>query len=202
MNRHWSQYEFVVIDVEGTGNTPHEIIELAIVPIREGRIAETKHEWMIRPERPVTSHASKVHGIFDRDLLGKPRFDQIVSEIVDVLGHHAVVGHNVGVDAGMLRDKLPSWEPMVAIDTLKLAKYVIPGAASYALGALVNNFGIGDERNRKDHRATSDALVTAQLFLTLAGILDKRGGLNLRTLAEMSASVKDPFFTTTQQSLF
>lgn len=202
MNRHWSKYDFVVVDVEGTGNNPQEIIELAVVPVRQGRIAETMHEWMIRPAKPVTNQASKLHGIFDNDLAGKPKFDDVSSEVADILGHHAVVGHNVGVDVQLLKEKLPSWEPMVAIDTLKLAKYVIPGAASYALDALVNNLGLGDDRNRKAHRATSDALATAQLFLALADKLEKRAELHLRTLAEMSASVKDPFFKTTQQSLF
>lgn len=202
MNHHWSQYDFVVVDVEGTGNDPQEIIELAVVPITQGSIAETKHEWMIRPAKPVTKQASKLHGILDSDLARKPKFSDVSSEIADVLGHYAVVGHNVGVDVQLLREELPSWQPMVAIDTLRLAKYVIPGAASYALDALVNNLGIGDERNRKAHRATSDALVTAQLFLALTNMLEKRGELHLRTLAEMSASVKDPFFKTTQQSLF
>jgi len=202
MNLHWSQCNFVVVDVEGNGHSHQEIIELAIVPIRQARIANTRHEWLVRPTKLVTSQASRLHGIFDSDLVGKPKFDEISSDIADALGHHAVIGHNVAVDIQLLKEKLPSWEPIVAIDTLKLAKRVIPGAASYSLDALVNDLDIGDALCRKAHRAASDALDTAKLFLALVGMLDKQGDLDLRTLAEISASAKDPFFKTTQKSLF
>lgn len=198
---HWSQCEFVVVDVEGNGQSPQEIIELAIVPIRQAHISDTWREWQIRPTKPVTIHASRVHGIFDSDLAGKPKFDDIAHEIANDLGYHAVVGHNVAIDAQLLKERLPMWKPLVAIDTLKLAKWVIPGKSSYALDALANEFGI-NELSRKSHRAGSDALATAQLFLLLTNMLDQRGQLHLSALAEISAAATDPFFQTSQRNLF
>lgn len=202
IDSHWSQWDFVVIDVEGNGQSPQEIIELAIVPVSQARIVEAPCEWLIRPRNPVTERASRLHGIVNNDLETKPRFEEISSEVSDVLGQHAVIGHNVAVDVQMLKEKLPLWRPIVAIDTLRLARWANPAAGSYALSSLIEDYGIGSRLNGRPHRAASDALAAAELFLELARLLDKRSKLNLRALAEISASVDDPFFTTTQRNLF
>ncbi len=153
MSLHWSQCEFLVIDVEGNGQTPHEIVELAIVPIRQSLIAATSHEWLIKPTKPVTERASRIHGIFDSDLANKPEFSDLSSEIASVLGTRAVIGHNVAIDVQLLRAKLPEWEPMVAIDTLKLAKLAIPNADSYSLDSIASRCGLDNLNDRRKHRA-------------------------------------------------
>lgn len=202
MSLHWSQCDFLAIDVEGNGQSPQEIIELAIVPIRQSLIAKPSHVWLIKPTRPVTDRASRIHGIFDSDLADKPEFRDLSSAIANVLGAQAVIGHNVAIDVQLLKVRLPTWEPMVAIDTLKLAKLAIPGADNYTLDSIANHCGLGDSTDRRRHRAESDAQTAAQLFIALVHILEKQGELNLRRLAELSASASDPFFSTTQQSLF
>lgn len=201
MNTSWSQCQFLVIDVEGNGQQPLEIIELAIVTISGGRLDTKVNEWLIKPALPVTSMASRLHGIYNDDLVHMPSFKSLSSEISSILRNEVVIGHNVGVDVQLLRKGLPSWTPLVAIDTLRLAKSVNPGLSSYGLEFLLDYFNV-ELQDRKAHRALSDAIATAQLFLTLVEILEKRSAVDLMTLAEIGASPNDPYFKSTQQSLF
>lgn len=201
MNPNWSEFKFLVIDVEGNGQRPLEIIELAIVSIKHGRVEDSFSEWLIKPLQPVTQMASRFHGIKNEDLIAKPAFEEISSQVSNILGNEVVIGHNVGVDVQLLKEKMPTWSPMVAIDTLKLAKAVNPALASYSLESLIDYFKI-DLPDRKAHRAASDAFATAKLFLRLVKIYETQTRLSLRTLAEISASATDPYFKTSQQSLF
>lgn len=200
---YWHECSFVVVDVEGNGQTPQEIIELAIVPIVQAHIVEPPREWLVRPSKPISQMASKIHGIFDDDLKDKPAFELIAHDVEQALGQRsAVIGHNVAIDVRLLKVQLPSWRPIVAIDTLKLAKRVLPATNNYALSALIADLGIGKDLYGGHHRAAHDSLATARLFLALVKILDKSGDLRLKALAEISAPVDDPFFTDAQRSLF
>ena len=56
------------------------------------------------------------------------------------------------------------------LDTLTLARRLLPGQASYRLGALTATLSLADglPASLSPHRATYDALVTARLFVHLA----------------------------------
>ena len=62
------------------------------------------------------------------------------------------------------------WQCPEVFDTLKLARRLIPGQASYKLGTLVDVFLLADglSDDLSPHRATYDALVAARLFVELA----------------------------------
>lgn len=201
MSSAWSECKFLVIDVEGNGQRPLEIIELAIVSITNGQIQDSYSEWLIKPREPVTIMASRLHGIYNEDLINQPEFESISNEIFTALGNEAVIGHNVSIDIQLLKEKKESWRPFVAIDTLRLSKAVCPGLSSYSLESLIRHFKI-DLHDKKSHRAASDVKATAQLFLALIGILESRSSLNLTRLAEIGASPNDPYFQLSQQSLF
>jgi exodeoxyribonuclease X len=70
----------------------------------------------------------------------------------------------------VLRHHLGGWECPEVLDTLELARRLLPGQVSYKLGALVTAFSLADSlpSGLVPHRATSDALVTARLFVRLA----------------------------------
>ncbi|MBF6234395.1 hypothetical protein [Nocardia farcinica] len=60
--------QFAVVDVEGNGRTPPEIIEIAILPVfRDDVFVHEMLSWLIRPERPITPIVTrKVHGAMIR----------------------------------------------------------------------------------------------------------------------------------------
>lgn len=201
-NIHWTQCDFVVVDLEGNGQTPQEIIEIAVVPVVRGKIEkQQRQEWMVLPERQVTAQATRVHGISNTDLTGKPKFSDIADEVMGALGEKLVVGHNVSVDARLLKDELLFWRPPLLLDTLKLARQVFPGRGSYALASLVAERAI-DTGGATLHRAAADAFVTAQLFLDMVRLIDRDGALSLGRLAEVAGLGTGTLLSDGQRTLF
>jgi len=46
----WTSLNYVVVDVEGNGQRPPDLVELAAVPIIGGRIGDAQ-SWLVRPDR-------------------------------------------------------------------------------------------------------------------------------------------------------
>lgn len=198
---HWADCEFAVLDVEGNGQSPQEIIEVAVVHVHRGEIVPGAMQWLVRPSRPVTDRAARLHGIGNAELVAKPTFEEVASEVWAALEKHMVIGHNVSIDVRMLKERLPHWRPALSLDTLKLAKRMLPSARSYELESLATERAIG-MAGMSRHRAADDALVTARLFIDLVRELDQAGSLTIRRLAEVAALASDPFFNSQQQDLF
>lgn len=169
----WTSVDYAVVDVEGNGQQPPDLVELAIVPITAGVIGEPT-TWLLRPERPITGFARRIHGITNAAVADAPVVADVEKEIRSRLEGVAFVAHNAHVDLGVLRRNLPGWEPQEVFDTLKLARRLRPERVSYRLGSLVQAFGLaqGLAPQHRPHRATYDALVTARLFVLLATVAE------------------------------
>jgi exodeoxyribonuclease X len=172
----WTTLRYIVADVEGNGQQPPELVELAVVPIVGGAI-QAPTSWLVKPERPITHFASRIHGITMPDLADKPAFNAIANEVRKALDVPALVAHNAHVDVAVLERELDGWRVPEVFDTLKLARRLLPDQPGYRLGMLVRalNLAEGLPDDLTPHRATYDALVTARLFIhlaTLAGSLE------------------------------
>jgi exodeoxyribonuclease X len=165
----WTSLNYVVVDVEGNGQQPPDLVELAAVPVTGGIIGEPK-SWLVRPDQPITDFARRIHKITNEQVAGAAVFADIKDEVLTALDGAALVAHNAHVDVGVLQRKLGDWECPEVFDTLKLARRLLPKQRSYKLRALVAAFlldtGLSDELS--PHRATYDALVAARLFVRLA----------------------------------
>lgn len=198
---HWSQCPFVVVDVEGNGQTPAELVELATVQVCERKIQGSR-AWVIRPTAPITKYAESIHGITNQQAARFPPWSAVSHEIIPELAGRVVVGHNVGVDARLIRQAEPGWQPLALVDTLTLARKVVPGQPSYALSALIKQLLPEAETNWQRHRAEGDALVTAALFLKLATLLEQKVELKLLALFQIAAVTDDNYLQSQQGSLF
>lgn len=170
---------YAVIDVEGNGHQPPDLVELAVVPIVDGIIG-TPLDWMVRPDQPITGFARRIHGITNEELTAADTFADMADAIRDALDVDALVAHAAHVDVGVLQRKLGEWECPEIFDTLKLARRLLPGRDSYKLGALAESLAlVGDLAERlKPHQAEYDATVCARLFTYLAvqhSLADLRG---------------------------
>ena len=181
------------VDVESNGGSPPEIIELSIVTILDDETCEEPITWLIRPVRPVTAIASRIHGIADIDLIHSKNIDFLRGEITSVLRDDPIVAHNAHVDYNLLSRALPNWKPRSVHDTLRLARRTCPGLESYGLANLLRHFslteGIQGCCATGPHRACYDAIGAARLFLSLmkhaasAGI----GTANAMTMSTLHA---------------
>jgi DNA polymerase III epsilon subunit-like protein len=164
----WTSLSYAVADVEGNGQQPPDLVELAVLPITGGTIGEPV-SWLVKPPRPIKYFATRIHGISGKDVAGAPAFADITHEVRQALSGRALVAHNAHVDMGVLGRELGEWESPEVFDTLKLAKRRLPGQPSYKLGALVKALSLDDGMppGLVPHRAAYDVLVTARLFVRL-----------------------------------
>lgn len=167
---HWTSLNYVVVDVEGNGQQPPDLVELAAVPIVGGIIGEPR-TWLVKPDQPITGFAKRIHGIGNDDVLAAPLFAYVEADVLKALDASALIAHNAHVDVGVLQRKLGSWECPEVFDTLRLARRLLPGLPSYKLSALVEKYELasGLAGDSQPHRAKYDAVVTARLFVLLAG---------------------------------
>lgn len=184
----WTAFDYVVVDVEGNGQRPADLVEISIVEIKGGLIGQPR-SWLVRPPRPITSMARRFHRITDDQVADAPAVADIDAELRQALSDKVFVAHNAGVDLGVLGRELSGFQPARFVDTLRLARRLLPSRDSYRLGALVDAFGLasGLAADLVPHRATYDAVVCARLLshlatspgrepLTLAELLDAAGG--------------------------
>ncbi len=171
----WTSLTYAVVDVEGNGQQPPDLVELAVVPIVRGIIGEPR-SWLVRPERSIKYFASRIHGISNDDVADRPPFAAIADEVRAALAVPALVAHNAHVDTAVLQRELGDWSCPEVFDTLKLARWLLPKQDSYQLGVLVKAFKLAEglPDGLTPHRATYDALVTARLFVRLAAATDRR----------------------------
>lgn len=191
----WTAQRYVVVDVEGNGAHPPDLVELAIVPIGGGIIGEPQ-SWLVRPDTPITWQARRVHGITNEDATQARPFNAIRDEVQARLTDAVIVGQNVRIDLDVLDRKLPDWQPNSTLDTLRLARALLPELSSHKLGALVDHYDLanGLPAGLHPHRATYDALVTARLLLRLATNDDgtPRSAEDLRELGGPPLKTRQP----------
>ncbi len=185
-NRYW------VVDVEGSGGTPPEIIELAMVEIADLKLTGTQRHWFVRPDRPIQPTVSRIHGLTDADVADAPSIEDITDDVLLWLDQASIVGHNVRVELAIISRSIPDWKPRAAIDTLKLARALRPGLDSYSLEKLGVAFGHSEEAaqrsGRGHHSALYDATLTALIFIDLlSAVPDARRADLLR-----DADILDP----------
>ncbi len=73
----------VFLDIETTGIdiVNDRIVEIALLKIStDGSEEELLH--LINPEVPIPAEASRIHGITDEDVAGKPVFKEVAKNIV------------------------------------------------------------------------------------------------------------------------
>lgn len=164
----WTSLRYAVVDVEGNGRQPPDLVELAIVPIIDGVIGQPQC-WLVHPTEPITGFARGIHGITNDMVTDAPPFADIAANVRTALDGMAFVAHNASVDLGVLRRVLPGWEPAEVFDTLRLSRRLRPELPSHRLGALVDALLLADDlpTGLAPHRASYDALVTARLFVRL-----------------------------------
>jgi DNA polymerase III epsilon subunit-like protein len=163
-----------VVDVEGNGTTPPDLVEVAALPIRDGLPDKTTAgAWLTRPNRPVTSRAAQIHGLTNDMLAGKPAWEEIADQVHDFLGTSWMCAHNAHTDYRVVKAHLPKWEPAGVLDTLRLARATLPNLPGYSLDALIGHLKPDlSQAPAQRHRATYDAYATAQLLIALSSHYD------------------------------
>ena len=85
----------IFIDLETTGLTigKDRIVEICLLKVNVDNTTEIK-TLKIHPEMPIPSVVSKLHGIYDKDIIDAPTFKQASPELVQFIGNGDFAGYN------------------------------------------------------------------------------------------------------------
>jgi len=190
----------VVVDVEGNGQQPPEIIELAALPIDNGATPEDMRTWLVRPRREITGLVTRrVHGITNADVADRPTWPEIAGQVRELISSRALVAHAASVEYRVLSDHLPDYRPALVLDTLRLAKHVWPGLPGYGLDALVTHTALDTSAvPQRHHRATYDTWCAWLLLCALA----EQGGMDWAGLVQAAMLPTSPHGSPQREGLW
>jgi len=175
----------VLFDTETTGLDPltgDRVIEIAAIELVNDLPTGEKFYALLDPERDIPMEVSRIHGISNFHVEGKPKFAQVADAMLAFFGDAPLVAHNAPFDFGFLDAELsrvgkPALDAARMIDTLVLAKQKFPGMPN-SLDALCRRFEI-DLSARTTHNALLDCKLLAEVYVELTG--GRQRGLLLET---------------------
>ena len=166
----WRDWPLVALDIETTGLSPRtqDIIEVGAVRWEHGEVAG-RFSRLIRPERrPMLAASQAITGIRPEDLAEAPAAAEVWEEFRAFCAGAVLVAHNAGFDYGFLAPGLePGHGPWPLLDTLALARAVLPVQRQYGLEPLCRELKIPLDQH---HRALADAEACGQLALALLAL--------------------------------
>ena len=159
--------DYVALDLETTGLDPEwdHVIEVGAVAFTPDGVKD-RLERLANPGRPVPEAVLQLTGIDPQQLPAAPPSADVLRELSEFLRGRQPVGHGARIEIGFLTEAGLWPEAVEMLDTLDLARILLPGAASHSLPLLATELGL---RQLRPHRALDDADATRQLLLALRG---------------------------------
>lgn len=171
---------YVVFDIETTGFDPFndKIIEIGAVKMRGKEIIGEFSEF-VNPEIPIPPKITKLTTITDEMVANAEKIETVLPKFLEFCANTTVVAHNAKFDVGFIKQKTIDqgleYSPSV-IDTLPLARTLLPELNKYGLASLVDYFEITLETH---HRAVDDAKATAEVFQKFLYMILSKGLMKL-----------------------
>lgn len=159
-------YSIIDIESNGAGYRQECIIDIAIYRYDGQKIID-QFISLVNPESDITPFVQKLTSITPNMVKTAPKFHEIAKRVIEITQNTTLVGHNIDFDYRMLRQSFKNLGydfKISTLDTIPLAKKLIPDEVSYSLGKLVKSLGIPLTNH---HRADGDARATLELFKLL-----------------------------------
>ena len=163
---------FVVFDIETTGldyRMGNQVIELAAQKIVDHKIVDQFH-FLINPTVPIEDGAYNVHGLSNLFLSTQGKLAQeVFPQFLDFTKDTILVGHNIlNFDIPFLNNDLKrlSFSPLenLVVDTLIMARKILPSLPNHKLGTVATHFGVDPTGA---HRAMVDVEMNKKVFLKM-----------------------------------
>lgn len=162
----WHDLDVALLDVETTGRdaSVDRVVEVGIVVGRHDEVI-AKYNWLIDPGIPIPEEVSKIHGITNEMVAGKPKFETVAHEILQALRGCVPAAYNALFDRAFMMSEMSrakadvSGVPAFAketewLDPLVWARDIQSDEKSRALGDVAARLGVQLENA---HRAQDDA---------------------------------------------
>lgn len=156
---------FIAVDLETTGLSPieDEILEIGAVLVENDTIVETFSE-LVKPSVKIPAKITQITGICDDMVMNKEGIEMVLERFLAFAGDRPLLGHNLMFDYSFLKvnaNKIRKTLPSHGMDTLYIARTVLPELASKSLASLCEYYSI---KNERAHRAYEDAKATVEVY--------------------------------------
>lgn len=165
----------IFLDTETTGlsaDNGDRLVEIGLIEMVDRRLTGENRHWYLNPERSSHPDALRVHGLTDEFLADKPKFADIVQDLLDYVAGAELVIHNASFDLGFLDAELARLDhPPLAtrcagvVDSLQMARELFPGQRA-SLDALCKRLEV-DNSSRTLHGALLDAGLLAEVYIRM-----------------------------------
>lgn len=183
---------FVVFDIETTGFSPinNRIIEIGAVKVTEGEITD-RFSSFVNPDVPIPFRIEQLTGINDNMVLEAPQIDVVLPQFMDFCQNSTMVAHNASFDMSFIMencDRLGIAHDFTYVDTVGIARVLLPDQAKHTLDAVAKTMGVSLENH---HRAVDDAEATAEIFVKFIKLLEDDGKDTLQKVNALGESNPD-----------
>ena len=176
------ELEFVVVDIEATGAKmpPNRIIELGAYRIRGRKIVDS-FLTLVNPEISIPRFVMALTGITNEMVKPAPLFAEVAPKWLEFVQDAVLIAHNALFDTSFLNHEIARVYPgnrmmNPHLCTVLLSRRTVPGLVNYRLDTVADHFSIPIFER---HRAGSDALATAEVFIRILDRLDGHGVTDL-----------------------
>ncbi|MBI3315139.1 MAG: 3'-5' exonuclease [Candidatus Omnitrophica bacterium] len=195
--------EIVVFDVETTGLFPQDgdrIVEIAAMKVKGGKVVDQFYS-LVNPKRPIPAEATQINQITEDMVADAPTADAVLPRLIDFISGGCVAGHNARFDMGFLCYELSLFgrrlkDDTPVVDTLKMAKGLLPYLSSYKLPYLARSLGVSVTRT---HRAMADVELTVAVLLRMMEMAADKNADDVGTFLSRFG-VEKPLFKLVQVS--
>jgi DNA polymerase-3 subunit epsilon len=162
---------FVVLDFETTGfpNDPLvEIIEVGIIDHMGTILMNT----LVKPRRPIPYGASRVNGIYDKDVKDAPPFEEVYPQMMALLHGKQAAAYNFTFERGILQTVCRQF----TVEVIKPAHWYCPMrayqkfAGGYKFVKLTTACSREGIQVENAHRSIGDCLMTLELIRRMAAL--------------------------------
>jgi len=178
---------FIIVDLETTGNNPENdsIIQVGAVVLEDFKIKEVFSSFVYSTQE-IPEYIQELTGITPNMLKDAPPINEVINKLLPLMEDTVFVAHHVPFDLQFLNKQLEinGYMPFtgIVLDTLDLARILLPMAQSYKLDAVTQELEI---RHDNPHRADDDAMATAKLLLHLYELLQEMPLIYLQRLQDL-----------------
>ena len=174
----------IVLDTETTGLDvlKDRVIQFGAVRLRGGQIdPHDQFDQLVNPDIAIPQTSSRIHHIYDEDVLDKPEFVEIYQSYIRWAGIELLLGFSIGFDLAILKNEcerhaLP-WVAPRSLDIRHLATSLPVTLPDYGMETIADWLEVKIDGR---HNALGDAIATAKIFKKLVPKLAENGVINLK----------------------
>lgn len=154
---------YVVLDLETTGGSAQHdrITEIAAVRVENG-VETARWTTLVNPGVRIPPFIQALTGINDAMVADAPTFDEVASDLLEVLDGAVFVAHNVRFDHGFVQNELARLNIAFRVKTLctvRLSRKLYPQHKGHGLDAILQRHGL---HTMARHRAMGDVEVVLE----------------------------------------